>query len=112
MIIDKEKLETEKEMWKNFYKNYDSLADCIFADVLAYYEPDKRIDKLKEISEIIKGLDKPISGDEFYNSVKGDLESFIKVSDEAAVAYRTLSWLGEIEVQDEICADEPQRKKK
>ena len=92
-----EKLEKEIEQWKGYYKNYNNLAVQVLADVLAFYKEEDRKELVDKANEFLRNVNEPISGELMLDAIKGDVESFDRVSEEAAVAIRTLEWVKSIE---------------
>ena len=101
MNINEETLNKEMELWKNFYNNYENLAINVLADVLAHYKPDDRTELIKKVEATLESVKEPIDGQAMFDAIKGDIESFERINDESAIAYRTLSWIKEIANSDE-----------
>ena len=97
MNIKLEELEKEEEQWKGYYHNYNNLAIQVLADVLAFYKEKDRKELIDKANEFLRNVNKPISGELMLDAIKGDVESFDRVSEEAAVAIRTLEWVKSIE---------------
>lgn len=96
MLVKEEMIDNEMKLWEKFYNNYDNLAKSVLADVLAHYKKEDRANLIKGVEDILEQVKEPINGELMYESIKGDLESFGRLNDESAVAYRTLSWIKEI----------------
>lgn len=96
MKIDKEQIEKEMEQWKSFYNNYNDLSVQVLVDVLAYYKKEDREDLIKKANEVLENVKEPITGALMIDSIKGDLDSFERINNEALVAYRTLEWIKSI----------------
>lgn len=98
MKIKKDSIKKEKEMWTKFYNNYDSLAERILADVLAYYSEDDRKKMFDNTNELLKGLTNgKIDGGQMKKSIELDLEAFDRLNEESKVAIRTLTWVEELD---------------
>ena len=102
MNIKLEELEKEEEQWKGYYHNYNNLAIQVLADVLAFYKEEDRKELIDKANEFLLNVKEPISGDLMVDSIKGDIESFDRISEEAAVAVRTLEWVKTLEDKDII----------
>lgn len=100
MKINKEQIENEIKQWENFYQNHDNLAINILADVLAHYTKEEREELISKVDETLESVKNPINGEIMFDSIKGDIESFERINDEALVALRTLKWITEIEERD------------
>lgn len=100
MNIKKEELEKEIKQWKGYYKNYNNLAVQVLADVLAFYKEEDRKELVDKANEFLRNVNEPISGELMLDAIKGDVESFDRVSEEAAIAIRTLEWVKSIEDTD------------
>ena len=100
MNIKKEELENEIEQWKGYYKNYNNLAVQVLADALAFYKEEDRKELVDKANEFLRNVNEPISGELMVDAIKGDIESFDRVSEEAAIAIRTLEWVKSIEDTD------------
>lgn len=97
MKINKETIENEINMWRKFYCNYENLAINILADVLASYKKEDREKIISQVNETLESVKEPINGATMYESIKGDIESFDRVNEEAKVAVRTLTWIQGLE---------------
>lgn len=100
MNVKKEELEKEIEQWKGYYKNYNNLSVQVLADVLAFYKEEDRKELIDKANEFLRNVNEPISGELMVDAIKGDVESFDRVSEEAAIAIRTLEWVKSIEDTD------------
>lgn len=100
MNIKENLLNQEIEQWKNFYNNYDSLADSMLVTALAFYKEDEREEKFKSAIELLKSLKKPLNGAQMVDSIKYDVDSYERINNEAKIAIRTLTWVKEIEDKD------------
>lgn len=100
MNIKEDLLNQEIEHWKNFYNNYDSLADSMLVTALAFYKEDKREEKFKSAIELLKSLKEPLNGAQMFDSIKSDVDSYERINNEAKIAIRTLTWVKEIEDKD------------
>lgn len=100
MNIKENLLNQEIEQWKNFYNNYDSLADSMLVTALAFYKEDEREEKFKSAIELLKSLKKPLNGAQMFDSIKSDVDSYERINNEAKIAIRTLTWVKEIEDKD------------
>ena len=97
-----EELEKEFEQWKGYYHNYNNLAVQVLADVLAFYKEEDRKELIDKANEFLKNVNEPISGELMLDAIKGDVESFDRISEEAAVAMRTLQWVKTLEDKEEV----------
>lgn len=93
----KEEITKEMESWKQYLYNYNSLSLNILADVLAFIPKEKRESTIEQINNILKTIEKPISGEEMVSSIEKDMKLFQKSSDEALIAQRTLQWVLDLE---------------
>ena len=101
MNIKLEELEKEEEQWKGYYHNYNNLAIQVLADVLAFYKEEDRKELIDKTNEFLQqNVKEPINGDLMVDTIKGDVESFDRISEEAAVAIRTLEWVKTLENKD------------
>lgn len=100
MNIKEDLLNQEIEHWKNFYNNYDSLADSMLVTALAFYKEDEREEKFKSAIELLKSLKEPLNGAQMFDSIKSDVDSYERINNEAKIAIRTLTWVKEIEDKD------------
>ena len=100
MNIKLKELEKEEEQWKGYYHNYNNLAIQVLADVLAFYKEEDRKELIDKANEFLRNVNEPISGELMVDSIKGDLESFDRISEEAAVAVRTLEWVKTLETKE------------
>ena len=100
MNIKEDLLNQEIEHWKNFYNNYDTLADSMLVTALAFYKEDEREEKFKSAIELLKSLKKPLNGAQMFDSIKADIDSYERINNEAKIAIRTLTWVKEIEDKD------------
>lgn len=100
MNIKEDLLNQEIEHWKNFYNNYESLADNMLVTALAFYKEDKREEKFKSAMELLKSLKEPLNGAQMFDSIKADVDSYERINNEAKIAIRTLTWVKEIEDKD------------
>lgn len=100
MNIKEDLLNQEIEHWKNFYNNYDSLADSMLVTALAFYKEDEREEKFKSAIELLKSLKEPLNGAQMFDSIKADVDSYERINNEAKIAIRTLTWVKEIEDKD------------
>lgn len=100
MNIKEDLLNQEIEHWKNFYNNYDSLADSMLVTALAFYKEDEREEKFKSAIELLKSLKEPLNGAQMFDSIKADIDSYERINNEAKIAIRTLTWVKEIEDKD------------
>jgi len=96
MTIDEKKIDDELELWKRFFGNYENLAINVLVDVLAHYKEEDRQNLIDRANDVIKNVKQPITGEQMYDSIKGDLESFDSINEESKIAYRTLTWVKEI----------------
>lgn len=101
MNIKEDLLNQEIEHWKNFYNNYDSLADSMLVTALAFYKEDEREEKFKSAIELLKSLKEPLNGAQMFDSIKADVDSYEKINNEAKIAIRTLTWVKDIEGEPE-----------
>lgn len=97
MNIKEDLLNQEIEHWKNFYNNYDNLADSMLVTALAFYKEDEREEKFKSAIELLKSLKEPLNGAQMFDSIKADVDSYERINNEAKIAIRTLTWVKEIE---------------
>ena len=102
MNIKIEELEKEFEQWKGYYHNYNNLAVQVLADVLAFYKEEDRKELIDKANEFLTNVNEPISGELMLDAIKGDVESFERISEEAAVAMRTLQWVKTLEDKEEV----------
>lgn len=93
----KEEITKEMDSWKQYLYNYNSLSLNILADVLAFIPKEKRESTIEQINNILKTIEKPISGEEMVSSIEKDIKLFQKSSDEALIAQRTLQWVLDLE---------------
>ncbi len=100
MNIKEDLLNQEIEHWKNFYNNYDTLADSMLVTALAFYKEDEREEKFKSAIELLKSLKEPLNGAQMFDSIKADVDSYERINNEAKIAIRTLTWVKEIEDKD------------
>lgn len=100
MNIKEDLLNQEIEHWKNFYNNYESLADNMLVTALAFYKEDEREEKFKSAIELLKSLKEPLNGTQMFDSIKSDVDSYERINNEAKIAIRTLTWVKEIEDKD------------
>lgn len=100
MNVKKEELEKEIEQWKSYYKNYNNLSVQVLADVLAFYKEEDRKELIDKANEFLRNVKEPISGELMVDAIKGDVDSFDRISEEAAIAIRTLEWVKSIEDTD------------
>lgn len=100
MNIKEDLLNQEIEHWKNFYNNYESLADNMLVTALAFYKEDEREEKFKSAIELLKSLKEPLNGAQMFDSIKADIDSYERINNEAKIAIRTLTWVKEIEDKD------------
>jgi len=100
MNIKEDLLNQEIEHWKNFYNNYESLADNMLVTALAFYKEDEREEKFKSAIELLKSLKEPLNGAQMFDSIKSDVDSYERINNEAKIAIRTLTWVKEIEDKD------------
>lgn len=100
MNIKEDLLNQEIEHWKNFYNNYESLADNMLVTALAFYKEDEREEKFKSAIELLKSLKEPLNGAQMFDSIKSDVNSYERINNEAKIAIRTLTWVKEIEDKD------------
>ena len=100
MNIKENLLNQEIENLKNFYNNYDSLADSMLVTALAFYKEDEREEKFKSAIELLKSLKEPLNGAQMFDSIKADIDSYERINNEAKIAIRTLTWVKEIEDKD------------
>lgn len=100
MNIKEDLLNQEIEHWKNFYNNYDNLADSMLVTALAFYKEDEREEKFKSAIELLKSLKEPLNGAQMFDSIKADVDSYERINNEAKIAIRTLTWVKEIEDKD------------
>lgn len=100
MNIKEELLNQEIEQWKNYYNNFENLADSMLVTALAFYASDKREEKFKNAIELLQNLNAPLSGVQMFDSIKGDIDSFERINNEAKIAIRTLTWVKENEDKD------------
>lgn len=100
MNIKEDLLNQEIEHWKNFYNNYDTLADSMLVTALAFYKEDEREEKFKSAIELLKSLKEPLNGAQMFDSIKADVDSYERINNEAKIAIRTLTWVKEIENKD------------
>lgn len=100
MNIKEDLLNQEIEHWKNFYNNYDSLADNMLVTALAFYKEDEREEKFKSAIELLKSLKEPLNGAQMFDSIKSNVDSYERINNEAKIAIRTLTWVKEIEDKD------------
>ena len=96
MVINEAVIDNELELWKNFFGNYENLAINVLVDVLAHYKEEDRNNLIERANDIIKSVKEPISGEQMYDSIKGDLESFDAINEESKIAYRTLTWVKDV----------------
>lgn len=107
MNVKKEMLEQEIEQWKNFYNNFESLADSMLVTALAFYENDKREEKFKAALDVLENLKEPLSGVQMFDSMKADIESNERIRNESKIALRTLTWV--MENEDKESEGEPEK---
>lgn len=100
MNIKEDLLNQEIEHWKNFYNNYESLADNMLVTALAFYKEDEREEKFKSAIELLKSLKEPLNGAQMFDSIKSDVDYYERINNEAKIAIRTLTWVKEIEDKD------------
>lgn len=100
MNIKEDLLNQEIEHWKNFYNNYNTLADSMLVTALAFYKEDEREEKFKSAIELLKSLKEPLNGAQMFDSIKADVDSYERINNEAKIAIRTLTWVKEIEDKD------------
>lgn len=100
MNIKEDLLNQEIEHWKNFYNNYDTLADSMLVTALAFYKKDEREEKFKSAIELLESLKEPLNGAQMFDSIKADVDSYERINNEAKIAIRTLTWVKEIEDKD------------
>lgn len=93
----REEITKEMDSWKQYLYNYNSLSLNILADVLAFIPKEKRESTIEQINNILKTIEKPISGEEMVSSIEKDIKLFQKSSDEALIAQRTLQWVLDLE---------------
>ena len=67
--------------------------------VKGYYKLHKK-ELIDKANEFLRNVNEPISGELMIDAIKGDIESFDRVSEEAAIAIRTLEWVKSIEDTD------------
>ena len=88
-----EKIQDEKEMWKNYYFNYEYLAMQVLADVMAFIPKEKRQKMIDDTNELLSSIEESIKGEEFVKSLEMDIESFKRLSNESGIVMRTLQWV-------------------
>ena len=83
MNINKEELEKEITQWESYYHNYNNLSIQVLADVLAFHKEEDRKELFDKANEFLQNVKEPISGELMVDSIKGDIESFERVSEES-----------------------------
>ena len=102
MKIQEDLLNQEIEHWEGFCNNYESLADSVLVTALAYFEPEKREEKIKAAIELLDSLLEPLNGTQMLDSLETDIEYYKKIDNEAKIALRTLNWVKEIEEDEDV----------